>query len=66
MELQEKMNMFWATGVLPGSVFDDLNDRKIRPHAGPYRHRSSYLRSGVRKLHRRCNRLKLAERSGDE
>jgi len=27
MTPQERMDWFWATGVLPGSMFDDLNDR---------------------------------------
>ena len=27
MTPQEKIDWFWATGVLPGSMFDDLNDR---------------------------------------
>ena len=30
MKPQEKMNWFWATGVLPGTIFDDFDDKKPR------------------------------------
>lgn len=26
MKPQDKMRWFWATGVLPGTLFDDFND----------------------------------------
>ena len=34
MTPQEKMKWFWATGALPGTVFDDLNDREAMRLAG--------------------------------
>jgi hypothetical protein len=30
MKPQEKMNWFWATGVLPGTIFDDFGDTRER------------------------------------
>jgi hypothetical protein len=30
MKPQEKMSWFWATGVLPGTLFDDIDDKKAR------------------------------------
>lgn len=27
MTLQEKLDYFWSVGEVPGSIFDDMNDR---------------------------------------
>ncbi len=31
MTPQEKINWFWSTGVLPGTIFDDWGDQKREP-----------------------------------
>ena len=30
MTPKEEMHWFWATGVLPGTMFDDLDDRRAK------------------------------------
>jgi hypothetical protein len=45
MKPQDKMDWFWATGVLPGTIFDDLDDRKAA-RAG----RWARVRSQIRRL----------------
>jgi len=37
MTPQEKMKWFWAIGAMPGSIFDDLNDRKGKRAVPPCR-----------------------------
>ena len=44
MKPKEKLDFFWATGVLPGTMFDDLNDRASREPAVPRRRRMNWLR----------------------
>ena len=66
MKPEEKMHWFWVTGALPGSMFDDWNDRKAKQ---PSHGRSGLARvfygsvsAGV--LHR-VNRPLLVIRSDD-
>jgi hypothetical protein len=60
MSVQEKMNWFWSTGVLPGSVFGDVDDRQAQRPAP--RRRSNYLRSVMRKLRSKVDKPKLETR----
>jgi len=44
MSPQEKIRFFWATGVLPGTMFDDLSEKKIAQPAQRRRKRFNWLR----------------------
>ena len=44
MTPKEKMDIFWATGILPGTMFDDLNDRVIQGPMLPRPRRRNWLR----------------------
>jgi hypothetical protein len=44
MTPQERMKFFWATGFLPGTMADDLNDRNVWQPAQPRRRRVNWLR----------------------
>jgi hypothetical protein len=46
MKPQEKMDWFWATGVLPGTLFDDMDDQKARKPG-----RWSRIRNRIRRPH---------------
>ena len=49
MKPQEKMSWFWATGVLPGTLFDDLNDKQP---SSPWRWRRARNQDSRRKAGR--------------
>lgn len=49
MKLQEKMDWFWSLGTLPGTIFDDLDDRRVGQSWESCRRRFSRLRTGTRK-----------------
>ena len=51
MTPQEKLDCFWSIGELPGTIFDDLNDRKPKAPVRPSRRRARRLRLGSRKRH---------------
>jgi hypothetical protein len=53
MKPREKINWFWATGILPGTMFDDLNDREIRQLEEPRRRRTRQLRRAGLRLRKR-------------
>jgi len=68
MTPQEKLDWFWALGELPGSVFDDLNDRKREMPGLPRRQQAKRLRPGSRKRHEEASkpnasRIDLKQRS---
>jgi hypothetical protein len=44
----EKMRWFWVTGTLPGTMFDDLSDQKVKGLALP-RRRGKWLRPSLPK-----------------
>ncbi|MFZ5916900.1 MAG: hypothetical protein ACOYZ7_08210 [Chloroflexota bacterium] len=44
MKPKEKIEFFWATGVLPGTIFEDLNDRFLHEPKMPRRRRANWLR----------------------
>ena len=44
MTLQEKLKLFWSCGILPGTISDDLNDRRIWQVTQSHRQRMSWLR----------------------
>jgi len=44
MTPQERLNFFWSSGILPGTVADDLNDRHNWQPVQPRRQRVSWLR----------------------
>lgn len=44
MKAQERLKFFWATGVLPGTMFDDLNDQESREPVLPRRRRVNWRR----------------------
>jgi hypothetical protein len=48
---QQKIRWFWAIGELPGTIFDDLNDRKPKVPEQPRRQQARRLRLGSRKRH---------------
>jgi hypothetical protein len=52
---KEKLYWFWSTGVLPGSMFDDLDDRKAKWSEQPPRPVNRlllYLKRQGRRRHR--------------
>ncbi len=49
MTPQERLDYFWSTGELPGTIFDDLNDRKQKVPGRPRRRQVKWLRRGPRK-----------------
>jgi hypothetical protein len=51
MTLREKLEWFWAVGELPGTIFDDLNDRKPEVRGQPRRQNGKRMRLGSRKGH---------------
>jgi len=51
MTPQEKIRWFWSTGELPGTIFDDLNDRKPKVPEQPRRRHARWLQLGSRKRH---------------
>jgi hypothetical protein len=55
MTLQEKLDWFWAVGELPGTIFDDLNDRKPEMREQPRRQRVKRLRLSSRKGHKEAS-----------
>ena len=55
MTLSEKIRWFWLTGVLPGTLFDDLDDRKrkhTRSIAPPQHARTDRHRAKKNRQHR--------------
>jgi hypothetical protein len=44
MKPKERIEFFWATGVLPGTIFEDFNDRPTHEHDRPRRRRPKWLR----------------------
>jgi hypothetical protein len=50
MTPQEKMRWFWTMGEVPGTIFDDLNDRKPQVPGQPKRRQAKrrQLSSGKR------------------
>jgi hypothetical protein len=44
---REKMDWFWTTGTLPGSILDDLNDRRVEQSLESCRQGSTHLRTGT-------------------
>jgi hypothetical protein len=48
MTSHEKMHWFWAFGQVPGSVFDDLHDRKSKGLKLPHVHRYKGLPPDLR------------------
>lgn len=44
MTPQEKIKWFWATGVLPGTMFDDWDEKKRTPQNKSLRRQVSWLR----------------------
>jgi hypothetical protein len=44
MTLQDKIKFFWATGILPGTMFDGLGYPATHESAQPHRRRASWLR----------------------
>ncbi len=70
MTPQERLDWFWATGELPGTIFDDLNDRKRKVPGQPRRRHAKRLRLGSRKRQKEtsnhnesCIELKQSSRS---
>ena len=51
MTPQEKIRWFWSIGELPGTTFDDLNDRKPKVPEQPRRRQAKRLQLGSRKRH---------------
>ena len=49
MTPQEKLDWFWAVGELPGTIFDDLNDRKPKLPWHLCRRHTKRLRLGSQK-----------------
>ena len=49
MTPQEKIRSFWAIGKLPGTMFDDLNDRKPKVPEQPRRRHAKRPQLGSRK-----------------
>jgi hypothetical protein len=49
MTPQEKLPYFWPLGELPGTIFDDLNDRKPKVPEQPRRRQTKRLQLGSRK-----------------
>jgi hypothetical protein len=43
MTPRDRLNFFWSSGILPGTVADDLNDRYKRQPGQPHRRRVSWL-----------------------
>ena len=43
MTAQERMDCFWSTGILPGTIFDDL-DQAAQKSSWPFRRRVKRLR----------------------
>ena len=52
MTPQEKMNWFWTIGEVPGTIFDDLNDRKPQVLGQPRCRQAKRLQLGSRKRHK--------------
>lgn len=44
MKPKERIDFFWATGVLPGTIFEDLDDQPTRERLLPRRRRRNWLR----------------------
>jgi hypothetical protein len=49
MTPQEKIRWFWSIGELPGTIFDDLNDREPQMPDQPRRRHAKRLQLGSRK-----------------
>ena len=49
MTPQEKIGWFWSIGELPGTMFDDLNDRKPQRPDQPRRRQTNRLQPRSRK-----------------
>jgi hypothetical protein len=49
VKLQEKIDWFWSTGTLPGSIFGDWNDGRAAQQRDSCRRQIAYLRTGTRK-----------------
>ena len=63
MTPQEKLRYFWSLGELPGTIFDDLNDRKPKVPEQPRRRQTKRLQLGSRKR-RKENRYATDRVSG--
>lgn len=44
MTPQEKIDFFWASGILPGTLFDDMNDQHRKDSTQPQRRRVHWIR----------------------
>lgn len=52
MKPQEKMDWFWVTGVLPGTIFDDFGDHKTDKEATWSRLRRLFARHSFGRANR--------------
>jgi hypothetical protein len=53
VNVEEKLHWFWAAGFLPGSMFDDWNERVSKSQALVHSRRLNWLGMlGLRRTHR--------------
>jgi len=66
MTPQEKMDWFWATGVVPGSIFDDWNDQKAKRPGQRRRQRTNWQRLVLKQRGKRPSRNGETTRPSDK